>query len=194
MTDPVQRIPRITEDERTDAVRAMFDAIADVGPANIEHHPVLMTFAQHPALTHPFMDFNHHLLSTSTLPVRLRQIAILRVAWEKRAVYMWSSHLQMSLRLGLEEGVFEAAKHGANSPHWSSEEQIILQATDQLMATSDIDDACWDALSGILDRQQIMDLLFTVGAYVLLAMVFNTMRVQRQPDFIELAGRYGAPG
>ena len=109
-TDPAPRIPKITEAERTDAVRAMFAAIAGVGPANIEHHPVLMTFAHHPTLTHPFMDFNTHLLSTSTLPVRLRQIAILRVAWQKRAVYMWSSHLQMSLRLGLQRGGFSGSQ------------------------------------------------------------------------------------
>ncbi len=193
MTDPAQRIPQITEAERTDVVRAIFDAIASVGPMNIEHHPVLMTFAQHPVLTHPFMVFNNHLLSTSTLPVRPRQIAILRVAWEKRSVYMWSSHLQMSLRLGLEEEVFEAVKQGADSAHWSPFERTILQATDQLMASSEIDDACWDALSGYLDRQQIMDLLFTVGAYVLLAMPFNTLRIQRQPDLIELGERYGVP-
>lgn len=193
MTDPAPRIPQITEAERTDAVRAMFAAIAGVGTANIEHHPVLMTFAHHPALTHPFMDFNNHLLSTSTLPVRLRQISVLRVAWEKRAVYMWSSHLQMSLRLGLQDADFQAVKQGEASPHWSSEERIIVRATDQLMVQSDVDDVCWDALSEILDRRQILDLLFTVGAYVLLAMTFNTLRIQRQPDLIELGKRYGVP-
>ena len=62
------------------------------------------------------------------------------------------------------------------------------------MAHSDVDDACWEALSEVLDRQQIMDFLFTVGAYVLLAMAFNTMRIQRQPDLIELGERHGVPG
>jgi alkylhydroperoxidase family enzyme len=193
MTEPVQRIPRITETERTDAVRAMFDAIAGVGPANIEHHPVLMTFAQHPALTHPFLDFNNHILSTNTLPVRLRQIVILRTCWHTRAVYAWTSHLQMSLRLGLEEEVFAAAKQGPASPYWSPAERTVLTATDQVLANYDIDDAGWEELSGVLDRKQIMDLLFTVGTYAMLAMVKNTIRVQRMPDLLELADRYGAP-
>jgi len=193
MPDPAPRMPQITEAERTDEVRAMFDAIAGAGTADIEHHYVLKTFAQHPALTHRFLDFNLHLLTTSSLPVRLRQIAILRVAWVKHARYMWASHLRLSLGVGFTEADFEAVKIGAPAPHWSDAERIILRATEQLMAQSDVDDAMWDDLSAHLDRKQIMDLLFTVGAYAALALVFNAMRIQREPDLIALGERYGSP-
>lgn len=194
MPDPAPRMPQITEAERTDEVRAMFAAIAGAGTADVEDHYVLKTFAQHPALTKPFLDFNLHLLTTSTLPVRLRQIAILRVAWVKRARYMWASHMRLSLGLGLTPEDFEAAKTGAAAPHWSGAEGVIIRATEQLMAQSDLDDASWEELSAHLSRQQIMDFLFTVGAYAALAMVFNATRIQREPDLIELAARYGSPG
>jgi alkylhydroperoxidase family enzyme len=193
MPDPVPRIPQIAEAERTDEVRAMFAAIAGAGTDDVEDHYVLKTFAQHPALTKPFLDFNLHLLTTSTLPVRLRQIAILRVAWEKRARYMWASHVRLSLRVGLVEADFEAAKLGLASPHWSDAERAIVRATDELMTRSDVDDAMWAELSAHLERKQIMDLLFTVGAYVLLALAFNAMRIQREPELIALAERYGSP-
>ncbi len=181
MTDPAPRMPQITEAERSDEVRAMFDAIAGVGDANIEHHYVLKTFTQYPALTHGFLDFNLHLLTTTTLPVRLRQIAILRVAWEKRARYMRASHVRLSLSLGLTGDDIEAVKRGEASPHWSDFERVVIRATDQLLTQSDLDDALWEALSLEFNRRQIMDLLFTVGAYVLLALVFNTTRIQREP-------------
>jgi len=193
MTDPAPRVPHITEAERTDAVRAMFAAIAGVGSQDIEHHHVLMTFGQHPQLTHPFLDFNRHLLSTSTLPVRLRQIAILRVAWTRRCRYMWASHLRLSLGVGLTGDDFEAIKEGAASAHWSDDERTVLHAVEQLRDQSDLDDAAWDALAAVLERQQVMDFLFTVGAYVALALVFNAMRIQREPELIELAERYGSP-
>jgi alkylhydroperoxidase family enzyme len=189
MTDPAPRMPQITEAERSDAVRAMFDAIAGVGNADIEHHHVLMTFAQHPALTHKFLDFNAHLLIGSTLPVRLRQLAILRVAWEKRARYMWASHCRLSLSLGLSAADIEEVKHGAASPHWTDFERVLIRATDQLLVQSDLDDALWEEFT----RQQIMDLLFTIGAYVLLAIVFNATRIQREPELIALAEIYGSP-
>jgi alkylhydroperoxidase family enzyme len=194
MPDPTPRMPQITEAERSDAVRAMFAAIRGAGTMDVEEHYVLKTFAQHPALTHPFLDFNLHLLTASTLPVRLRQLAILRVAWVKRARYMWASHMRLSLGLGLTPEDFEAVKAGVDSARWRAEERLILRATEQLMVQSDLDDALWAELSAHLSRQQIMDLLFTVGAYVLLAMVFNATRIQREPELIELAARYGEPG
>ena len=193
MTDPAQRIPRISEAERTDEVRQMFAAMEGVGVSNIDNNYVLMTFAQHPALTQPFLAFNRHLLSTSLLPVRLRQIAILRTAWQRRARYMWSSHLRMSLRLGLSGEDFAAVKQGASVPHWTAAERAAIRAVDQLCERSDLDDDHWNELAVHLDRRQMMDFLFTVGAYVLLAMTFNAMRVEREPELKELARQHGEP-
>ncbi|MGZ4585891.1 MAG: carboxymuconolactone decarboxylase family protein, partial [Mycobacterium sp.] len=39
----------------------------------------LATFAHHPALAKAFLRFNVHLLYSSTLPARIRELAILRV-------------------------------------------------------------------------------------------------------------------
>jgi 4-carboxymuconolactone decarboxylase len=194
MTDPVQRVPQITEAERTDEVREMFAAMAGVGVSNIDQNYVLMTFAQYPALTQPFLEFNRHLLTASLLPVRLRQIAILRVAWICQARYMWASHLRMSLRLGLTRSDFEAVKEGSCAEHWSETERAIVLAVDQLCERSDLDDEHWNALTVYLDRRQIMDFVFTVGAYVLLALAFNSMRIQREVELQDLAKSYGSPG
>lgn len=193
MTEPAQRVPRITEAERTDEVRKMFDAMAGVGASNIDNNHVLLTFAQYPALTQPFLQFNRHLLTTSLVPVRLRQLAILRTAWQRSARYMWSSHLRMSLRLGLTGDDFAAVKLGASAAHWSDTERAVLRAVDQLCERTDLDDQHWNDLSKYFDRRQIMDFVFTIGTYTLLAMALTTFRVQREPELQALAEQYGAP-
>ncbi len=191
--DQAPRIPRITSVDRTDAVRELTEMFSGPGRLNVDENHVLNTLGQHPELAKPFLTFNRYLLMSSTLPVRLRQIAILRVCWVRKATYMWSSHLRTSLRNGLSGEDFEPVKVGPASPHWSKEERAVLGATDQLIETSDLDDDSWNALSAFLDRRQIMDFLFTVGTYVQLAMVLNAIRVEREPELIELAERYGAP-
>jgi len=45
---------------------------------------VLGLFARHPDLARAFLTFNAHLLGTSTLPPRTRELAILRIAWRRR--------------------------------------------------------------------------------------------------------------
>jgi 4-carboxymuconolactone decarboxylase len=195
MSRPPPRVPQITRAEWTDAVRDVF-AVFEGKQAreNGSENPVIKTFAQHPVLTKPFLRFNWHLLNTSTVPVRLRQLAILRVAWTRRAEYMWASHMRLSLDLGLTPKDFEAVKAGSEAPRWSEAERAVLRAVEQLRDESDLDDPAWNALARHFDRHQMMDFLFTVGTYILLALAFNAMRIELEPELQDLARRYGSPG
>jgi 4-carboxymuconolactone decarboxylase len=186
---PPARIAEIAADaQHSDAVREVL-GIFEAGANN----PVVKTFAQHPPLAIPFLTFNRYLLRGSSLPVRWRQIAILQVAWTRKARYMWASHLRTSLRLGLAPDDFAAIRQGPDSAHWSDPERLILQAVDELRDTSMLRDASWAALRRHLDETQLLDFLFTVGTYLSLAMVFNTLRIEREPELLELAQRHGSP-
>lgn len=193
MSDPAQRIAQLPEAERTEEVGAQFAAINFQASVNMLKDPVLMTFARHPQLTGPYINYNQHLLISSTLPVRLRQIAILRTGWLRRGRLMWASHIRLSLTLGLDGADFDAIKIGPGAPHWSAMERAVLEATDQLIEGSDIEDAIWARLVEEFDDKQMMDLIFTVGTYILMAMSHNAMRIQRTPDLIEIAETYGEP-
>jgi len=191
--DPPARIPRITGEERTEAVWELIAMFSGPDRLNVDENHVLNTLGQHPELAKPFLTFNRYLLMSSTLPVRLRQITILRVGWIKKARYIWSSHLRTSLRNGLSGADFEPVKAGPDSPYWNEQERAVLRATDKLVEVADLDDESWNALSAFLGRCQLMDFLFTVGTYVQLAMVLNAIRVEREPELLCLAEQYGAP-
>src|SRR3546814_10370558 len=94
---------------------------------------------------------------------------------------MWASHLRTSLRLGLVPDDFAAIRRGPEAPHWSPAERTILATINELRDHAALCDASWAALRGVLDERQAMDFLFTVGTYLSLAMVFNTLRIAREP-------------
>lgn len=193
MTDPAPRIPRISEAEQIQAAAEVFKVFDNPGwPPSSQHH-VITTFAQHPGLAERFLVFNKHLLATSTLPIRLRQIAILRTAWTGGASYMWSSHIKLSLGVGLTQADFEAVKQGAGAPHWTEFERTIVIAVDQLRENQVLEEAVWQSLSSVFNHQQMLDLLFTIGTYTMLAMVFNSARIQREPELVALGEQYGNP-
>jgi hypothetical protein len=58
----------------------------------------------------------------------------------------------------------------------------MLRAVDELVADAEISDRTWAELAGELDRHQLMDLVFTVGAYDLLAMAFKSFGVELDED------------
>jgi 4-carboxymuconolactone decarboxylase len=73
-----------------------------------------------------------HLLSTTSLPLRERQIAIMRTAWICDAWYMWSSHPRTSPRRGLEPELFGALQVGASDPYFTEFERTVIHATEDL--------------------------------------------------------------
>ncbi|NHO65995.1 carboxymuconolactone decarboxylase family protein [Aestuariicella hydrocarbonica] len=191
--DPSPRLARLRREQITPEMQAMFDLFAGSTDLNIEDNHVLNTLAQHPQLAAQYLPFNHYLLRESSLPVRLRQIAILRLSWRINATYQWSSHLRTSLRNGLNPDDFECVKGANNSHHWTAQERTILRATDELIDHHALSDDAWAALNEFLTTREILDFLFTVGAYQLLGGVLNSVRVDREEELLQLAAQFGAP-
>ncbi len=154
---------------------------------------MLLTFAHHPQLAALFAQFNIHLLTTNTLPVRQRQIAIMRTAWICGATYMWSSHLNTSLVCGLGADMFRPVQVGAEDSWFTDFERVIIRATDELVNQHEVGADNWRLLMTEWSNRQMLDFLFTVGAYVTIAGVMRSTGVQRGPELLELAARYGAP-
>lgn len=106
---------------------------------------------------------------------------------------MWSSHLRTSIRCGLQPDMFKPLQVGASDPYFTPFERTIIRATDELVNEKKVGDANWQALLADWNSRQMLDFLFTVGAYVTVAGVMRSTGVEREPELLELAARYGAP-
>ena len=60
----------------------------------------------------------------------------------------------------------------------------MLAAADELVADARIADATYAALASSLDTQQLMDIVFTVGAYEVFAMVMRSFDVALDDDLL----------
>ncbi len=58
----------------------------------------------------------------------------------------------------------------------------MLESWTSSSADGMVSDATWETLAGDLDEQQLMDLVFTVGAYEVLAMAFRSFGVELDDD------------
>lgn len=191
--DPQPRMPPVQKDELDDEQRAFLGRWTGGIFSNADANPVLRTFAHHPTLADVFSPFNIHLLSTNTLPVKQRQIAIMRTAWLTKAVYMWSSHLNTSVVAGLTPDMYAPIQAGPDDPYFTPFERTVMLATDELVTNRTISNELYAALMDEWTNKQMLDFLFTVGCYAMVAGVMNVTRPQRDPDLLELAEKYGAP-
>jgi alkylhydroperoxidase family enzyme len=105
------------------------------------------------------------------------------VAHLRDATYEWAQHAVLAGDAGIsDEEVERIRAGGASAGGWTPLDAALLAAADELVAEARIADATYATLAAELDVQQLMDVVFTVGAYDLLAMAFRTFDVEVDDD------------
>jgi AhpD family alkylhydroperoxidase len=140
---------------------------------------LLSTLVRHPKLTRAFLGFSGYLLYGSTLPERVREQVILRVAHRRGCAYEWEHHVKIGKKAGLSDADIAAAQSGDASGEF---DRAVLGAVDELDEKSNLSDHTWAILSQRLDERQRMDLIVTIGGYTALAMALNTFGVEVEQD------------
>jgi alkylhydroperoxidase family enzyme len=143
--------------------------------------------AHHPTLTEAYNHLVGHLLYTTTLTARQRELLILRVAHLRDAPYEWAQHVLLARDAQISTEEIDRARAGPDAPGWGAQERVLLRAADELLSEARIGDATYAALASELDTEQMMDLVWTVGSYELLAMAFRTFDVQLDEDLAKYA-------
>lgn len=178
-----QRMPSLPTEQWTDEVRELFAVYeGEDGRENGSKYNFTHWFANHPALATQWMQYNF-VLSRGVLDPRLREIVVLRVSHRYACEYEWHLHVQISQPLGIGSDELDAVKTGPDAPLWNDLERLCLRATDALCDKHNLDDELWNALAGRLNPKELVELLFLIGSYTLLAWVLNTVRVPVE-DFL----------
>lgn len=142
----------------------------------------LDTFARHPALAKGYLAFSRHLLFTSTLSPRTRELVILRTAVICGSAFEREQHEIMARREGLDDAAIARIEDGSDTTGWSPDDALLLRATDELLSRWTLSNSTWEQLRKTYDDRELMDLVFTVGGYALLAMAFNSFGVEPKPE------------
>jgi 4-carboxymuconolactone decarboxylase len=155
---------------------------AEVLAAFTERGPVLNIFAtqaRHPKALAAFLPWGGYILSRrNTLPVREREIVILRTGFDCKCGYEWTQHVPIGQRAGLTDEEVARIKAGPDADGWTPAEAALLRAADELVVTHAISDPTWQALTDNFEQQQCMDVVFTVGEYTQVSMMLNSFGVQ----------------
>lgn len=168
-----------------EGVKARF---LSTGPDAMRPPNAITTFMHHPALTGPWLSYNAQLLQRPALDPRHRELVVLRVAWRSKAEYEWVQHIRLATRYGITAEEIEAVTRGAAGTEWSALEKALLTATDELLDDFRISDETWRRLAAHLDVKQMLEVLFVVGTYTTLAMAFNSLGVELDPELDPASG------
>jgi alkylhydroperoxidase family enzyme len=163
-------------------------------PANPRHPPspldpaspkglnAMGVLAYHPELTAAYNNLISHALYFTTITPRQRELLILRVAHQRDSRYEWAQHVYQAGVVGISVEEIERVRLGPDAHGWDEIDAALLGAADELLADARISDATYAMLSRWLETRQLMDVVFTVGAYEVFAMVMRTFDVPLDED------------
>ncbi len=169
------RLPPLPAAEWDDAVMRALRTMPEERRNPVVAGNAISTFVHHPDLTQAYLGFGFYLLTRSTLPPRLRELAVLRIAHLSACAYEWDEHTAIGQKAGLTLEDIAALQRGEAADEF---DRTVLSAVDELVENTRMSDDSWAALGERMDKRQLMDFVFTVGGYHMLAMALNTFGVE----------------
>ncbi|WP_217441450.1 carboxymuconolactone decarboxylase family protein [Nocardia barduliensis] len=143
---------------------------------------ILGVLGHHPDLAAAWLAYNGLLLERGTVEPRARELVILRVAWRTGSRYEWEQHVRIALRAGMSPEQIGAVRIGPDAPIWSPPDALLVRAADELLDAHRVTDDTWRALAAHRDAKELLELLFVVGSYLCLALVFNSVELAPDPN------------
>lgn len=177
----------------------MADALAALNPPTQRHSVtppdpdrakpmhMLGVMARHPALARAYFTFGAHALVATTLTPRQRELLALRTSAQCSCAYEWAQHFSMARDAGLSEEEISRIGFGPEAPFLSDLERAMLRASDELVSDGVISQDTWAVLAAELEDQQILDLIFTVGSYTVLAWMMRSVELELDPGYVDAA-------
>ena len=112
----------------------------------------------------------------STLPDKLRELAIITTGRYWNAQYEWYAHKRLALQVGVSQATVDAIAAGKRPTSMPADEEIVYNFCNELLNTKQVSDAAYAAAKARLGERGVVDLIGLVGYYHLVSMLLNVDR------------------
>jgi len=102
-----------------------------------------------------------------------------------RSEYEWAAHSRIGRQVGMNDGDVAQVIAGPSSGGRNALETALLRAADELDRDDVVSDATWDVLGKELSERQLLDALFTFGAFRSATYAINSAGVQLDANMSE---------
>lgn len=132
----------------------------------------------------------------SQLSPRLRELALLQVAYATRTAYQWSHHIKIGRRVGLtDQDIVGLIAASEGQPHSLEElDALVLQAAREITSEARaMSDPTWDRLLERMGRARLVDLTLLIAHANAVVRVLMTLRVDVEAEFEPYLNEFPLP-
>lgn len=113
----------------------------------------------------------------SSLPGRLREMVIMRVALVNGAPYEADQHGPIALKEGMSQAQLDALGQWQDSTLFSEQERAVLAYTDAMTRHVQVPAAVFDAVKAHFEPKQLVELTATIAAYNMVSRFLEALEI-----------------
>lgn len=111
-----------------------------------------------------------------SMPVRLRELAIIITARHWTSQFEWQVHSDAARQAGLGDAVIKSIAEGLKPETLQFDESVIYNFATELLTTKQVSDSTFAAAHRLLGERGVVDLVALMGYYQMVAMLLNVDR------------------
>jgi len=169
------RLPYVDPATAPEKVRETLERL----PAKLN---VFRMMAQAETCFRPLLQLGTAILARQALSPRLRELTILLVGRRSPAPYEWIQHVPIAKATGASDEQIAAVERGAlDAACFDDRERAVLAAAAELLERPRLGDASFAALERLFSPREIVELILTVGYYMMVARLLESTAVDIDP-------------
>jgi AhpD family alkylhydroperoxidase len=178
--DREARVPRLPLDEAK--------AAADEAgvPDYMAELAIFRVLLNHPKLASGLNDLLARMLWQGKLDKRLRELAIMRIAWLTACEYEWSQHWRVAQGLGVSAEDLAGVRNWQSHAEFGSAERAVLAATDDVVREGTVSAESWTACKREFgaDQAVLVELVTAISAWRMIASILQSLEIPLEDDVV----------
>lgn len=136
--------------------------------------------AHHPKALKGICVLVESLLFENTLPVRLRELMIMRIAWVTRSNYEWAQHWRIARNANVPDEDLLAVRDWRQSTTLTPADRAVLAAVDDTLQTGKVSDTVWRECSQFLSGPTLIEMVAAIGFWNMFSQLLQSLEVPHE--------------
>ena len=115
----------------------------------------------------------------ASLPARLRELVVLRIAMLNGAPYEFDAHVPHARQAGVSDEAIAALRSGTVSQTLEPVDRLVIELADTMTRDIVVPDALYARLTPHFDAQGLVELVATIAAYNMVSRFLVALRIER---------------
>ncbi len=143
---------------------------------------LLKVMAHCPWIGRNFMRLGNSILKGEELPVKLRELAILRVGKLLQAEYEFTHHVPLALQAGVNQEQIDQLSNWASARVFNREEQAVLRYAEELTKNVRVSDDTFKELRNLFSERCIIELTTAIGYYNMACRILVGLQIELENE------------